>query len=319
MNLEKSNRLRHLIIGSSGQVGEFLVKTISKNNEEVISTYNKTNIYNNNHSHPGKLFKLDITDSKAVERLVAEINADVIYIPAANTNVDYCELNQEETNKTNLGGIINIINSINNLKLKNKSKKEPLLVFYSTDYVFDGLKGLYSEKDITNPINAYGMQKQLAEQIIQAESKHYIIIRTTGIFGPESQGKNFVSRLVKNLRDKKEATISDDEFGTPTYAPDLADATLKLVNNIGYGLRNETNNIVNIAGRDYLSRYQFALNIAKTFNCDQNLIIPIKSETLNRPAKRPLLGGLDIDLAESLIGRKLMSQFDGLMDMKKYL
>ena len=315
--------MKHLVIGSSGQVGEFLVKAIAKNNEEVIGTFHNRSLIDikgyTDKTLPGKLFKLDITNYKDVERIILEVNPDVVYIPAANTNVDYCELNEDETDKVNRNGIINIVDAINNLRLKNKSKKEPLLIFYSTDYVFDGKVGLYTEKSLTNPLNVYGNQKLFCEEFIQTHSKHFIIIRTTCVYGPESQGKNFVSRLVKNLRDGKEAAISDDEYGTPTYAPDLADATLKLINNIGYGLRTEKNNIINIAGRNYISRYQFALDIAKTFNCNINLISPIKSESLKRPANRPLLGGLDTDLIENMIGRKVIGHTDGLFDMKKYI
>ena len=313
--------MRHLIIGSSGQVGEFLVKNIAKNNEEVIGTFfNKSLISQNDFNDkafPGKHFKLDISDLNSVQRIISETRADIIYVPAANTNVDYCELNELETNKTNIDGIINIVNSINNIK--NKSKKEPLLVFYSTDYIFDGLQGLYTEESLSNPLNVYGKQKLYCEKYIKNNSKHFIIIRTTGVFGPESQGKNFVSRLVKNLQNGKEASISDDEYGTPTYAPDLADITFKLVNNIGFGLRNEKNNIINVAGRNYISRYQFALDIAKIFNCNEKLISPIKSSDLNRPANRPLLGGLDTDLVEKLIGKKVIGHIDGLLSMKKLI
>ncbi len=90
-----------------------------------------------------------------------------------------------------------------------------------------------------------------------------------------------------------------------------------IVENIGYGLRNQKNAIVNLVGSGYTSRYDFALAIASIFNCNPNLIKPIKSENLNRPAKRPLLGGLNIDLAENLIGRKMLHFIDGLKDLKK--
>lgn len=304
--------LRHLIIGASGQVGQALLKTIHNKNEEVIGTYNNTSLYSKftNEIPNGKLFKLDINDSKSIEKLIIEINPDVIYITAANTNVDYCELNIDESYKTNYLSITNIVSAINNIKIKCNRKKEPLLIFYSTDYVFDGEKGLYSESDIPNPINIYGKHKLLAEQYLKENAQHYIIIRTNGVFS--GGNTNFVGRLVQNLKKNNIAEISDDEFGTPTYALDLADATVRVVENVGCGLRNSKNAIVNLVGRDYVSRYDFALNIALIFNCDSNLIKPIKSISLSRAAKRPLLGGLNIDLAENLIGRKMMNYIDGL-------
>lgn len=176
-------------------------------------------------------------------------------------------------------------------------------------------KGQYTETDITNPLNSYGRHKLLAEDYIEKESKHYIIIRTNCVFSDDK--KNFVSRLVENLKNGKEATIPDDEFVTPTYAPDLVEATLRLVENIGYGLRNIKTPIANLVGSCYSSRYEFALNIAEIFNCNPNLIKAVKSDSLNRPAKRPLLGGLNIDLAENLIGRDMIHYIDGLKILKK--
>lgn len=140
---EKAEGLRHLVVGSSGQVGRSLLNLIHNKSEEVIGTY-----YNNSPSSlftnqipPGRLFKLDITNQKSIEKLIVEINPDVIYLPAANTNVDYCELNQKESYLTNYIGSTNIVIAINNIREKLNRKKEPLLVFYSTDYVFDGEKG----------------------------------------------------------------------------------------------------------------------------------------------------------------------------------
>lgn len=313
--LEKVD-LRHLVIGSSGQVGFSLLNIIHNKSEEVIGTFNNTSLNSKftNEIPPGRLFKLDINNYKQIEKLIIEINPDVIYIPAANTNVDYCELNEKESYQTNYIAITNIVSAINNIKDKLKRKKEPLVVFYSTDYVFDGEIGLYKESDITNPINFYGKHKLLAEQYLLENSKHYIIIRTNCVFSNDK--KNFVGRLVENLKNNKEVNIVDDEFGTPTYAPDLAEGTLRLVENIGYGLRNEKTTLVNLVGSGYVSRYEFALKIAEIFNCKSSLIKPIKSDSLNRPAKRPLLGGLNIDLAENLIGRKMMNYIDGLKELK---
>ena len=308
--------MRNLIIGAFSQVGSSLLNNLYNKSEEVVGTYNTTNLSNSfyNELPYGQFLKLNINNYKDIEKILVDINPDVIYVPAANTNVDYCELNSKESYLTNYIGITNIVSAINNIKEKYSRRKEPLLVFYSTDYVFDGEKGLYTENDIENPINIYGKHKLLAETYIKENSKYYIIIRTNGVFSNEN--KNFVGRLVENLKAGKEATISDDEFGTPTYAPDLADASVRLVENIGYSLRSDQTPLVNLVGREYVSRYEFALNIAEIFHCNSNLIKPVKSESLNRPAKRPLLGGLKIDLAENLIGRKMLHYIDGLKNLK---
>jgi len=312
--------MRNLVIGASGQVGKALLETLHKKNEEIIGTFNKTQFNSSlitNDILPGKLVKLDLLDKINTEKLIADINPDIIYLPAAETNVDYCE-QHPETAEINCTPIYNIIDSINNISIKLNRKRKPLIIFYSTDYVFDGENGPYKETDFPCPINVYGEQKLRAEICLSRLYEHYIIIRTSGVFGSEIKNKNFVNRLVQSLREGKEIILPDDEFLSPTFSLDLADATLKIINNIGLSLRNYTDNIVNICGGEIISKYDFAVNIAKTFYVPANLK-RIKSRDIVRPAKRPLLGGLNVEKVEMLIGRKMMHYRDCLETMHKNL
>ena len=304
--------MRHLIIGASGQVGEALTKLLFDKKQEIIGTFFKTPLDRINKL--GKIFILDITKQNDVERLIADINPDVIYIPAAITNVDYCEQNPKETYAVNVEGITNIINSNKNAKI------EPLIVFFSSDYIFDGTKGsLYNENDIPNPICEYGKQKLSAEHYIATKSKHFIIIRTCGIFGPETQGKNFVLRLIKNLSEEKEVTIPNDEYGTPTYSPDLVDAVFRVINNIGNKFKTNVAHVINIVGSKRIRRYDFAIEVAKIFNYDVNLIKPINSYDIVRAAKRPLNSGLTVDKIEAILDRRMMYPDDGLKALQKII
>ncbi len=122
--------------------------------------------------------------------------------------------------------------------------------------------------------------------------------------------------MVKSLQKNKEITLPDDEFLSPTFSLDLADATIKVINNIGLSLRNYTDNIVNICGDNVISKYDFALNIIKIFNFKNELKIT-KSRNIVRAAKRPLLGGLNTEKVENLIGRRMMHYIDGLKIMHK--
>lgn len=311
--------MRHLIIGASGQVGKALLETISKKNEEVIGTFNKTPFNSSliiNDILPGKLVKLDLLDKFYTERLIADINPDIIYLPAAETNVDYIE-QHPETAEINCTPVYNIINSINNISVKLNRKKQPLIVFYSTDYIFDGENGPYKETDLPCPINIYGEQKLRAEICLSRLYEHYIIIRTSGVFGFEIKNKNFVNRLVQSLQENKEISLPDDEFLSPTFTLDLADITIKLIDSIGLSLRNYTNNIINISGQNTVSKYNFGKDIAKVFGFKDNLI-PIKSRNIVRPAKRPLNGGLNIEKVEMFTGRKTMHYIEGLNIMQKH-
>lgn len=316
--------MRHLVIGASGQVGEQLVKKIIDNKEEVIGTFYKTPLLGlsnpqgiSNKIPPGKNFTLDITRSEDVKKFIADIVPDVIYITSANTRVDYCEREPNQTKLINIGGVVNIINAVN--EIEKKTNKSPLVIFFSTDYIFSGKSGPYNETEIPEPICEYGYQKLLSEHYVATNLKHFIIIRTTGVFGPETQEKNFVIRLVKNLRKDNKAIVSMDELGTPTYAPDLAEAIMKIRKNIGDSYRTHTSHVINIAGPKSVTRYQFACDVAKAFDCNLDLLVPVHSEEIDRSAKRPLKGGLSTNKLDSIIGRKLIRYQDGLNDMKSQM
>lgn len=316
--------MRYLVIGASGQIGEQLIQNILNRKEEVIGTYYKTPIsgWNNLNNYINKIpsckiFTLDITRQADVENVIADIRPDVIFIPAANTRVDYCDEEPELTYLTNVQGVKNVIKSIHNIKENNHSKIEPLIVYFSSDYIFDGRGGPYDENDLANPQCEYGKQKLLAEHYIATVAKHSLIFRTSGVFGPESQGKNFVLRLVKNLSENKEANVPCDEFGTPTYSPDLAEAALKIVNNIGSNFKCFTSHVINIAGPETITRYEFAKDIAKSFGYDTDLIKPVYSKDIIREAKRPLKAGLSTNKLENLIGRKLISYREAFKKMIK--
>jgi dTDP-4-dehydrorhamnose reductase len=310
--------MRHLVIGASGQIGEQLVKTLVKNREEVIGTFFATPLNEwNIQKSPGKIFSLDITKESSVEHLIADVNPDVIYIPAANTRVDYCEEEPESTWLVNVIGVKNIVTTINNIRKDHHQRIEPLLVFFSSDYLFNGEHGPYNEGALPDPICEYGRQKLAAEHYISTQSNHFIILRTSGVFGPESQGKNFVLRLAKNLSEGKEAIVPCDEFGTPTYAPSLADATFKIVKNASQNFRAYTTQIINLAGPKTITRYEFAKNIAEAFGYDTNLIKPAFSGHIKRAAKRPLKAGLTTDKLDSIVGRKLLGHLDALKELKQ--
>lgn len=315
--------MRHLVIGASGQIGESLINQLHNKKEETIGTYYKTALTGPGNPNgfldemlPGKIFKLDIKNANYVEKLIADINPDVIYLPAAETRVDYCEDYSEQTELINVGGVRNVVDAINNIKNKFSFRRNPFLIFYSSDYIFDGLNGPYSETDAPEPINVYGKQKLAAEKYIQDNLQRYLIIRTTGVFSPEKIGKNFVSRLISSLRNNDTVHVPEDEIGTPTYAPNLVFNTLKLINKLGSSLNNKYK-ILNVAGRKSITRYEFAIETAKVFQCDTSLIKRIKSNDLKRSAKRPLNCGLNVELAESLMGKRFMCYKDGLLELKK--
>jgi dTDP-4-dehydrorhamnose reductase len=273
--------MRVLIVGASGQVGSKLYEIHNLNLHKVQGT---------TFSYEDKLFtKLDIRNKLEVLNFITSA-PDIVHLPAAQCNVDWCESNPDEAWKVNVVGVDNVLFALN--KYKEWAKKEPRLIFYSTDFVFDGTEGLYDENSIPAPINRYGEQKLIAENLIMQRWQNHIIIRTNVVYGEENlfgskmQGKNFILRMIERLRKKEKVLGIVNEWGTPTYNLDLAKLAYER------SIDSNSNGIYHIGGADAINRYKLALKAAEIFGEDASLIHPISSESLKRAARRPLNAGL---------------------------
>ncbi len=282
-----------LIIGASGLVGNTLYRILSSQ-YQVEGTYC---------GYPCEcLVRLDISDRRSVEKVIESFNPDCVFLPAAMTNVDLCEDNKDACIRVNVEGVNNVVSVIKDHPCK--------LVYFSTEYVFDGKNGPYSEDDKPNPINVYGKAKLEAEYIISSLLKDYLIIRTTGIYGWEPQGKNFVMGLIRRNRLKETVKVPVDQISTPTYVEDLAVTSLELVH-------SGKKEIYNVAGSSLINRLEFANFIADEFGLNKRLIRGIKTEDLMQKAARPLAAGLKIDKISGELNIHMSSAVEGLKLMKR--
>lgn len=294
---EKVN-MRILIIGASGLLGSYLVK-YGSDYYEIFGTYNL-------HELKGEKFlKLDVTNRKETIELITKIKPDVVIDTHSITNVDYCELHPEEAWNINVNGTKNVVEACKILGCK--------LVFISTDYVFDGKKTIYTEKDKPHPINLYGRTKYICEKIIESFDIEHLIIRTSVLYGVGGSGKEpFPIWVIKNLKEKKEIKVVIDQFNNPTYAGNLANIIYLL-------LRKKKKGLFHVVGKDNISRYEFAIKIAEIFNLDKNLIIPITSAQLPQAASRPKKLNLSINKLKRVLGIETMGVEEGLKELKKEL
>lgn len=282
----------HLVIGASGQVGGHLLQVIQACGLPAIGTGN---------THPFEgLYVLDIRSQAEVTTFVQRFDPAIIYLPASLTNVDYVESHPEEGYAVNVSGVRNVLQVANQVGSK--------LVYFSSDYVFDGKTGAYREDDTPNPLCVYGMQKLIAEAYIAQQAYDYLILRTNGVYGWEKQGKNFVYRLVEVLKSGQSIKVPSDQISTPTYAPELALAAFELVQKDKHG-------IYHIAGSEEVNRYAFAVHAASIFHLDSSLIEPVVTKQLNQTAARPLHGGLNTDKAQAELPFKISSYDKGLQTM----
>lgn len=283
---------KNLVIGASGQIGEHILHVLREKGQPVIGTYC--------HHRRQNLQFLDLRDEADVRALFHRIKPSTVYLPAALTNVDYCELHPDLAYEVNVLGTCNVVREANRLKAK--------IIYFSSDYVFDGLHGPYSESDPAKPLCEYGRQKLISEHYIALQSRDFLIVRTTVVYGWESQGKNFIQRLIVTLRAGEYLRVPMDQVGSPTYAPNLAGAVVELVSTGRTGL-------FHLVGPRLASRYEFAVAAARTFKLNHNLIEPVPTPALKQPASRPLKAGMLAVKAQNILKTPLVDYEEGLSRM----
>ncbi|HPS65597.1 MAG TPA: dTDP-4-dehydrorhamnose reductase [Ignavibacteria bacterium] len=249
--------------------------------------------------------KLDITNKEDVKRIASEFKPDVIINCAAFTDVDRCESEREACWKLNVDAVKNLIiaSRINNSKI----------IHISTDYIFDGKNGPYDELHTPNPVSFYGRSKLAGENALTLSGVDYAILRTIVLYGFGKMVKpNFALWLIDKLKNNEPVNIVTDQTGNATISDDLAYAILKVT-------ENDFKGVYNIAGKDIISRYDFAMNVCEVFGFNKALVHPILTSDLNQPAPRPLKSGLITLKAESELGINFMDSKEGLQVLKYQL
>jgi len=227
----------------------------------------------------------DIADRKKVIEIVGEIQPDIIIHAAAWTDVDGCELDKEKAYRVNFDGTKNVALAC--------SKAGAILIYISTDFVFDGKKKIpYKEEDRPHPINIYGASKLKGEEAIKKILKNYFILRTSWLYG--KHGKNFVDTILDKTKREKMLKIVDDQIGSPTYAKDLAKAIHVLLDKIckDKGSRIKGQGIYHISNSGSVSWYEYAKEILRLARY-KTKVVSILSKELTRPARRPAMSILN--------------------------
>jgi dTDP-4-dehydrorhamnose reductase len=284
-----------LITGTSGLLGNKIVDA-SKYDYEVIPTHNTKPL------HPNSL-KLEITNLNEALSIFNKLEPKIVIHTASETNVDKCETEKEHAWKTNVEGTRNIAEACKNVGAK--------LIYISTDYVFDGEKGLYDEEDKPNPVNYYGLTKLEGERQVIEHSKNYAILRTSVLYGWHPWKQNFATWVINQLKQDKEINVVDDHYNTPTLADNLAEIAVEVAEKDRLGLYHAS-------GRERISRYEFAKQIAKTYNLNSDLVKPAKMSQLTAwVAKRPRDSSLNTSKIQKQLKTKPLDITEGLNKMKE--
>lgn len=295
---------RILICGSNGLLGQHLALMLSTRTEyEVLNTsHHRSFVFDD------RLFdytQLDLTRKGDVKSLISSFQPDVIMNAAAATNVDWCEIHREDAWNVNVVGVENLVEAARKVGAR--------LIHVSTDYVFDGKTGNYSESDQPNPINYYGKSKLAGENAIRISEIPHAILRTIVVYGHGIGVKrNFALWVIESLRAGTSIRCVDDQVGNPTFVGDLALGMIK-------SAELERNGLYHVCGSELVSRYGFAVAIADVFGFDAGLIQRTTSDQLSQKAARPLRTGFVTVKAEAELGLRTMNVVQGVTALKQEL
>jgi len=279
---------RILITGSNGLLGQKLVDLLRKQSSvELIATARGNNRLPKTEGYT--YASLDITIQEEVLAIFDQFKPHVVIHTAAMTNVDTCETDREGCDVLNVNSVAYLIEAC--------EKHGTYLCHLSTDFIFDGADGPYTEEGIANPISYYGESKLKAEQLLLASNIRWSIARTVLVYGivPDMSRSNIVLWVKKSLEDGKTIQVVTDQFRTPTLAEDLAMGCWLLA-------KDEVEGIFNISGSDFLTPYEMAVMTADYYDLDKSLLQKADSSTFTQTAKRPARTGFILDKAKKVLG-----------------
>ncbi len=293
---------RIFIVGANGMLGQRTIEFYSsdKNVQLFACSIEENPLFNN-----VDYLCCNITERDKIKQAVYNFMPDVIINAAAYTNVDLSETERETAWKINVKGVEHLAETARVIDAQ--------IIHISSDYIFDGKSGPYSENDKPNPLGYYGRTKLASENVLKIGGALYTILRTIVLYGVASKSKaDFVEWLIDTVRSGKPVRIVNDQVSNPTFIDDLVQAISKVIEFRKYG-------VYNIGGKEFLSRYEFTEIIADYFNLNKSLITPVKTKELNQAARRPLKSGLITLKAEAELGYKPVTIRESLAIIKKIL
>ncbi len=272
-----------LVTGQNGQLGNEL-KVLSENyaNYDYVFT---------------DVAELDITNEEKVNEFFITYKPAICINAAAYTAVDKAETERELALKINAWAVGNLAENCKKINTK--------FIHISTDYVFDGTASSpYAEDDTVNPVNFYGESKLKGEQIALEKNPSTVIIRTSWVYS--FFGNNFVKTMLRLMKERESISVVNDQFGSPTYAADLAGAVMKITT-----LSEDKDGIYHFSNEGVISWFDFAAAIKNLagLSCDTK---PIDTSAYPTPAKRPAYSAMNKEKIKSTFGIELKDWKDSL-------
>ncbi|MEX2597016.1 MAG: SDR family oxidoreductase [Salibacteraceae bacterium] len=288
--------MRVAITGATGLIGSNLASNLQKESLFLTSQSGGT-------SDAGVVKAMDLTNFEKTLSWLDETKPNLVFHTAAISSVDLAELHKTQAEKLN----VDCTKTIGKWCSKNNAR----LIYFSSDFVFDGISLDYNEKDMPKPLSWYGETKWKSENELQSILEDLVIIRPILVYGSDKMlsRQNFVTMVIDRLSNGTQMNITSDQFRMPTYVEDLADAAIK----IAYGAYK---GIIHISGDEKIGVFDFALAVTDVFDLDPCLLKPVTTSSMNQIGQRPLKSGFDLTLVKSLINYEPHSVREGLTALR---
>lgn len=284
-----------LVLGGSGLVGNAILQ--SGKFEQIITSYNKNSIKISGI----KSFQCDLPkDFNKLNDIFEKYKPQILINVMGYSNIDFCENNKDDAYLLH----VKTTEKISELSEKYNTK----IIFLSSDYVFDGNKGNYTENDNPNPINYYGQTKLEAEKIVLRNKKN-IVFRTSIIYDLDYRVR-FFNYVFDNLKQKKSIEATNDVFNSVTLVDSVIQAIFNAIN-------KDVSGIFHVVDSTCTNRLNFAKSVADIFNFDKNLIKEISIDQINPIAKRPKNACMDNSKAKRVLEIKFNTLEEGILKILK--
>ena len=246
--------MKTLIIGGSGFLGSKLVGSLNGNSQ---STYHQNRIFPNQ-------TQMDLADEASIRKCLAEIKPEAIIHCGGLTDTGFCEANPDLANRINCLGTEALLKEF-----------DGKMIYFSTDYVFDGEHAPYDEKSESNPINFYGKTKLIAERMV-LENPQNLVVRVSGLYGVNRYNNRFLNRL----RNSRVVRASQELISTPTYIQDIAKAAPDFMHMSG---------VLHFSGEQPFSRHDFAKLAVESLGLDAEVVAQENNGVTRRPKNSSLV------------------------------
>jgi dTDP-4-dehydrorhamnose reductase len=286
---------RIFVTGASGLLGSSVVKKAAAENEVAATYFNRPITFNE-----VECLQLDLTDQEQYGRIAA-FDPDVFVHCAAMTDVDQCERQPEKAHRYNVEMTKQLVDLAETLDAR--------FVHLSTDAVFDGKQGRYSETDEPNPVNVYGQTKLAAERAVQQAQADSVVVRTNIYGWNATKGQSLAEWMLEKLRTGSKLPAFNDAYFSPIYTGDLALCLLELA-------FADVGGVIHLAGRERCSKLEFANTLSDVFGLDDELIVPTSVDEIEFDAPRGRDLSLSVTRAQECLDSPIPTVKAGLEQMK---